>query len=58
MSKEKENQYQIEYVKSSIDKVMCDGGNGDLGHPAVYFKIEKKKEVVCNYCNKKFIKKD
>ena len=34
------------------------GGTGDLGHPAVYFKIDKNKEVVCNYCNKKFIKKD
>jgi uncharacterized Zn-finger protein len=37
---------------------MCDGGNEELGHPAVYFKIDKNQEVVCNYCNKKFIRKD
>ena len=58
MNQEKESQIQIEYVKPTIDKVMCDGGDGDLGHPAVYFKIDKKQEVVCNYCNKRFIKKD
>ena len=48
----------IEYVSKNTDIVMCDGGSGDLGHPAVYFKFCKKKEIVCNYCNKKFIKKD
>ena len=48
---EKQEQ-QIEIVAPSTDKVMCDGGTGDLGHPAVYFKIDKNKEVVCNYCNK------
>ncbi len=58
MSQKKESNFEIEYVQSTTDKVVCDGGDGDLGHPAVYFKIEKKKEVVCNYCNKKFIKKD
>ena len=47
----------IEYVSKDTDIVMCDGGSGDLGHPAVYFKFGKKKEIVCNYCNKKFIKK-
>ena len=48
----------IEYVSKNTDIVMCDGGSGDLGHPSVYFKFGKKKEIVCNYCNKKFIKKD
>ena len=48
----------IEYVSKNTDIVMCDGGSGDLGHRAVYFKFGKKKEIVCNYCNKKFIKKD
>ena len=48
----------MEYVSKNTDIVMCDGGSGDLGHPAVYFKFGKKKEIVCNYCNKKFIKKD
>ena len=48
----------IEYVSKTPDIVMCDGGSGDLGHPAVYFKFGKKKEILCTYCNKKFIKKD
>ena len=48
----------FEYVSKNTDIVMCDGGSGELGHPAVYFKFGKKKEIVCNYCNKKFIKKD
>ena len=48
----------VEYVSKNTDIVMCDGGSGDLGHTAVYFKFGKKKEIVCNYCNKKFIKKD
>ena len=48
----------IEYVSKNTDIVMCDGGSGELGHPAVYFKFGKKKEILCNYCNKKFIKKD
>ena len=42
----------IEYVSKNTDIVMCDGGSGDLGHPAVYFKFGKKKEIVCNYCIK------
>tara|TARA_Y100000996_G_scaffold409946_1_gene391437 strand:+ start:1876 stop:2052 length:177 start_codon:yes stop_codon:yes gene_type:complete len=58
MNDEKENKFEVEYVPSSTDKVMCDGGNEELGHPTVYFKIDKNQEVVCNYCNKKFIKKD
>ena len=39
MMQEKQEQ-QIEIVAPSTDKVMCDGGTGDLGHPAVYFKID------------------
>ena len=29
MSQEKDNQFQIEFVGASTDKVMCDGGEGD-----------------------------
>jgi len=58
MSNSKNTEHQIEYVANNTEKVMCDGGSGDLGHPAVYFRLDKRKEVVCNYCNKKFIKKD
>ena len=35
----------IEYVSKNTDIVMCDGGSGDLGHPAVYFKFGKKKKL-------------
>ena len=58
MSDQNKIEDPIEYVSKNTDIVMCDGGSGDLGHPAVYFKFGKKKEIVCNYCNKKFIKKD
>jgi uncharacterized Zn-finger protein len=46
-----------EVVSHDTEVVKCDGGQGDLGHPAVYFKMTNKLEVVCNYCNKKFVKK-
>ena len=58
MTEKKEKEFEIEYVSASTDKVMWDGGNEELGHPAVYFKIAKNQEVICNYCNKRFIKKD
>ena len=58
MSDQKKIVDSIEYISKNTDILMCDGGSGDLGHPAVYFKFGKKKEIVCNYCNKKFIKKD
>ena len=58
MNEQSKDQNDIQYVSSKTDKIMCDGGNEELGHPAVYFKIDKNQEVVCNYCNKKFIRKD
>ena len=57
MSEQSKNQIDVEYVSPKTDKVMCDGGNEELGHPAVYFKIDKNQVVVCNYCNKKFIRR-
>ena len=48
MSQEKENQFQIEFVDVYTDKVMCYGGDGELWHPAVYFKIKKEQEEVLN----------
>ena len=46
-----------EIVSHDTEVVKCDGGQGDLGHPAVYFKMTNELEVICNYCNKKFVKK-
>jgi uncharacterized Zn-finger protein len=47
--------FEILYVTS--DSIKCDGGEGDLGHPTVYYSLKKQSEVVCGYCNRKFIKK-
>jgi len=58
MSEQSKDQNDIQYVSSKTDKIMCDGGNEELGHPAVYFNIDTTQEVVCNSCNKKFIRKD
>ena len=44
MSEQSKNQIDVEYVSPKTDKVMCDGGNEELGHPAVYFKIDKNQE--------------
>jgi uncharacterized Zn-finger protein len=49
---------EIEIVPKDTETVKCDGGEGDLGHPAVFFKMKNSYELNCNYCNKKFIKKD
>ena len=57
MIKKNEND-DIEVVLKDTETVKCDGGQGDLGHPAVYFKMTNTTEVICNYCNKKFVKKD
>ena len=36
-------------------KVSCDGGGGALGHPLVWMEMGKEGEVVCKYCDKRFI---
>lgn len=45
-------------VSADTDAVKCDGGNGNLGHPAVYYRFDGKKEVVCGYCGHVFVKAD
>lgn len=52
-----EEELKVEIISKDVETVKCDGGQGDLGHPAVYFKMTKVSEVSCNYCNKRFIKK-
>jgi uncharacterized Zn-finger protein len=34
--------------------VACDGGEGPLGHPRVFLRIEDK-SVMCPYCSRLFI---
>ena len=53
-----EKNKEIEYISKDTETVKCDGGNQEFGHPAVYFKIIKNNEVTCNYCGKKFVKKN
>jgi uncharacterized Zn-finger protein len=35
-------------------KVVCDGGEGPLGHPRVYLRILGS-EIECPYCSRRFI---
>ena len=46
MSEQSKDQNDIQYVSSKTDKIMCDGGNEELGHPAVYFKIDFTEYIV------------
>tara|TARA_Y100000590_G_scaffold426092_1_gene534770 strand:+ start:3689 stop:3862 length:174 start_codon:yes stop_codon:yes gene_type:complete len=43
-------------VNSNTETICCDGGEDGLGHPAVYFTFKNQKKIVCNYCDKIFIK--
>ncbi|GFZ83035.1 hypothetical protein RLOatenuis_3170 [Rickettsiales bacterium] len=33
--------------------VSCDGG--ELGHPRIYLEMGAESEIICPYCNRKFI---
>ncbi|MEE8171547.1 MAG: zinc-finger domain-containing protein [Alphaproteobacteria bacterium] len=43
-----------ETVESEQAEVSCDGG-GDLGHPRVYLNMGESGEIVCPYCDRKFV---
>ena len=44
-------------IKTNNNKIICDGGDGDLGHPRIYLAIDESNVVVvCPYCGKKFKK--
>lgn len=45
---------QPEVIVASTATVMCDGGTGALGHPAVYLRFKEALEVVCPYCSRRF----
>ena len=45
-----------EIVEVETINVSCDGGGGALGHPKVYLTLEDG-EVICPYCDKKFVLK-
>jgi uncharacterized Zn-finger protein len=37
--------------------VACDGGDGVLGHPRVFLKIDESGKVECPYCDRLYILK-
>lgn len=44
---------QKETVKTK--NVKCDGGNGALGHPAVFLNMGSNDNIECPYCGKLFV---
>ncbi|HET6468198.1 MAG TPA: zinc-finger domain-containing protein [Geminicoccaceae bacterium] len=44
-----------EIVVTDHIEVRCDGGNGPLGHPAIYMTLEKGGEAVCKYCGRRYV---
>lgn len=43
-------------VDPTSDEVCCDGGNGALGHPMVWYSFDGRDEVVCGYCDRRFVR--
>ncbi len=39
-------------------EVSCDGGEGALGHPRVYLRMDETGRVECPYCDRLFILQD
>lgn len=48
---------EIIQVPAHADEVACDGGNGALGHPLVYYTFDRQPRVACGYCGRVFVKK-
>jgi uncharacterized Zn-finger protein len=44
-----------EVVITDAMYVRCDGGNGPLGHPLEFMTLEKDGEVVCKYCDRRYV---
>lgn len=36
----------------------CDGGDGPLGHPAIYLNMGDSGHVDCPYCGRRFVLKE
>lgn len=48
---------EIIEIPADADEVKCDGGNGPLGHPLVWYTFDGQNEVECGYCDRLFLKK-
>ncbi len=44
---------EITYVKEA--RVACNGGDGPLGHPKVYYSLNDEGYAECGYCDRVFI---
>ena len=53
-----QNSEQIVRVDSTESTVCCRGGEGVLGHPAIYLNFEDQSTVKCYYCGREFIKQE
>lgn len=49
-------QPEVIIVPEGTDQVCCDGGQGPLGHPAVYYTFDGHRKVECGYCDRVFMK--
>lgn len=47
---------EIIVVEDDADGVKCDGGNGALGHPVVWYSFDGQDSVECGYCDRLFVK--
>ena len=43
-------------VNSNIETICCDGGQDELGHPAVYYTFDESNKIICSYCGKIYVK--
>ncbi len=46
-----------ETVVVTTRRVACDGGEGALGHPRVWYSIGPEGYVDCGYCDRRFVLK-
>ena len=54
--KRMDNDDNIINVDPDIETICCDGGEDELGHPAVYYTFDQSNKIVCGYCGKTYIK--
>ena len=47
-----------EVLEVTSSRVVCDGGDGALGHPRVFLEMGDETFVECPYCDKRFVLKD
>ena len=49
---------EIITVDTGTETICCDGGQDELGHPAVYYTFNGVNKIICSYCSKTFVKKN